>query len=611
MLQTMRDNAQGIVAKIIVFFIIFVFALWGVESIVNLGGGEKPLAEVGGKEITEAEVQRTVEQQKANLRRQFGEQFNEDLFNDGMLRQSAIEQLIQRKVELVQAEKMGLHASPQQIDETIVGIPAFQLDGKFNKDQFRSVLAMNGWTPMTFRSSLSEDIVANQLSIAITQSDLAMPFQVRLNGMLDGERRSLSWVEFKASDLIAEVNLTDEEVQAAYDNSKNRYQTPELVSIRYVGLERDAIAATMSVTDEEIQQAYADYLNQLKDKEQRRASHILLEVNDQRDDATTQALAAEIEKRISNGEDFNALAKEFSDDIGTKAKGGELGFASKGAYVEAFDNALYSMNKGEVSAPVKTEYGYHIIKLVDIKGATADTLDAKRPELEQWIRGEKAQQHIAEQTQELTNLAFSASNIDEIAAAMGLKTETSDFFTRDSGEGIAANAEIRAEAFADNLLIDREVSQIVETGNGTYVFVVDAHKEAETLPLAAVRSQVEMLLKREKALDIARERANKVVDGEQTPDNWKAATVSFRQSGDVPREAQQRAFAMAANQKEAVEVSGGVAVIRVDEIAVPEMADLLVSDDQRNQALSRTGRNGMVSFRKWAEENTEIVKPGA
>jgi peptidyl-prolyl cis-trans isomerase D len=610
MLQTMRDNAQGIVAKIIVFFIIFVFALWGVESIVNLGGGAEPLAEVGGKEITEVEVQRTVEQQKATLRRQFGEQFDENLFNDGMLRQSAIEQLIQRKVELSQAESMGMYASPAQVDEAIIGIPAFQLDGKFNKEQFRSILAMNGWTPLTFRASLAQDIISNQLNTGLSQTVIAAPYQVRIGAMLDNEMRSFSYFQLNARDLMADIKLTDDEVLAAYEASKSRYLSPETVSIRYVGFNRKDVAATMEVSDDDIQHAYADYLSQLAEKEQRNASHILLEVNDKRDDAATQKLAAEIEDRLAKGEDFAALATEYSDDIGTRNNGGELGFAARGSYVEPFENALLGMKEGEISAPVKTEFGYHIIKLLAIQGADAESLEQKRPELEAWIRNEKAGQHIAEQTQELTNLAFSASGIDEIAANLGLKAQVSQSFTRDSGDGIAADANVRTEAFADNMLNDHEISQAIETEDGVYVFAVEKHQEAETLPLDVVRTRVESQLKREKAMALAHSRADEIVAGTTTATEWKTVSTGYRQTSDAPREAQARAFAMKKGEVDAVEVNGGVTVVRVDDIQVPAMADLAVSDEGKDSVLNRSARSAMLSFRKWAEDHTEIKRPG-
>ena len=611
MLQTMRDNAQGIVAKFIVFFIIFVFALWGVESIVNLGSGSEPLAQVGGQEITEVEVQRAVEQQKATLRRQFGEQFDESLFNDGVLRQSAIEQLIQRKVQLVKAHEMGLYASPAQIDEAIVTIPAFQLDGNFNKEQFRSILAMNGWTPLTFRENLSQDLITNQLNAAVSQTAIAAPYQVRLAAMMDGEMRSISWVQLNARDLADSISLTDDEVLASYEATKNLYQTPETVSVRYVGFSRKDLAASMEVSDDELKQAYNDYLHQLSEKEQRNASHILIEVNDSRDDAAAQALAADIEKRIAAGEDFAKLATELSDDIGTRNQGGELGFAARGAYVEAFDNVLFGMADGSVSEPVKTEFGYHIIKLLGIKAADADSLDAKRDELTAFIRNEKAQLHIAEQSQELTNIAFSASGIDDIADALGLKSEVTAPFTRDAGEGIAANASVREAAFADSVLQDREVSQVLETEDGVYVLAVESHKDAETQPLADVRKRVESRLKREKALELARQKAEAIVKGTESVAEWNTVTVNARQNSDLPREAQAKAFAMAKDAVLVADVNGGVAVVRVDAIQVPDMADIAVTDDGKLAQLSRSSRQGMISFRKWAEANSEIKRPGA
>ena len=190
MLQTMRDNAQGMIAKIIVGFIIVVFALWGVESIVSIGSGTSATASVNGEDITEEDIVRTVEQQKANLRRQFGDQYDENLFNEQFLRQSALEQLIEQKIALVQAQELGLRASPRSIDETIVTIPAFQLDGRFNREQFQNVLRINGMTPLMFRASLAEDIITNQARAAFILSSLETPFSARLSEALNQEERT-------------------------------------------------------------------------------------------------------------------------------------------------------------------------------------------------------------------------------------------------------------------------------------------------------------------------------------------------------------------------------------------------------------------------------------
>jgi len=288
----MRDNAQGMIAKVIVFFIIFVFALWGVESIVSLGGGTPATATVGDQEVTEADIVRTVEQQKANLRRQFGEQYDENLFNEKFLRQSALEQLIEQKVALVQADKLGLRAASSAIDETIVTIPAFQQDGRFDKEQFQNVLRMNGLSPLTFRASLADDIKTNQARAAFVLSSVETPFAVQISEALNNELRTFSFYEVNAKDLEASIELSDDDIQLAYEANKDRYKTEEQVRIQYVQLKRADIAAKQDVSEEELQAAYLDYQSRELAKEQRSSSHILIEANDDRNDADALALAS-------------------------------------------------------------------------------------------------------------------------------------------------------------------------------------------------------------------------------------------------------------------------------------------------------------------------------
>ncbi|MDP2546704.1 MULTISPECIES: SurA N-terminal domain-containing protein [unclassified Oceanobacter] len=611
MLQTMRNSAQGIIAKVIVFFIILVFALWGVEGIVNIGSGETPVAEVGGVEILEPDIQRLIEQQKANLRRQFGEQFDENLFNDQLLRESALDQLIQQRVDAVQADRFGLYASTSVVDQAIVNIPAFQLDGRFNKEQFLSVLRMNGWTPLTFRASLGEDLKVNQAQQALTMTSIPTPYQTRLSAMLNGELRTVSYVEIRAQDLMDDIELSDEDVQTYYDDNSSRFQSPEQARIRYVGFDRAALAAAEEVSEDEIKAAYDDYLNELSAKEQRSSRHILVEVSDERSSEEALAKANELKAELDAGADFAELAQTSSDDIASGSSGGDLGYISHGTFVPEFETALFAMQQGDISEPVKTEFGYHIIQLLDVKASESDTFEQQHDELAEYIRNEKAGLRIAEQTQELSNLAFSSDSVDEIAAVLGLTVQESGLFTRDFGEGLAANDAVRQQAFAENLLLDRELSELVETEQGVYVFAVSEHEEPRTLPLEIVRQQVENLLKRDRASELADTIAAQIAAGEQESDAWTSVEVTYDQTTDLPREAQSRAFALQQGVVAVVDVQGGAAVVRVDDIQVDDLADLTVSAEEKGLLENRAARANIASYRKWAQDNIEIKRPGA
>ena len=229
MLQTMRNNAQGTLAKIIVGFIIIVFGLWGVESIVTMGSGEQAAVEVDGVQIKEADIARAIEMQRANLSRQFGDQFNEDIFNDQFLRQAAIEQLINEKVSLNQAQKFGFAASTRMVDETIVSIPAFQDNGRFDREQYQDVLRMNGMSPLQFRNALAGDIVVNQAQAGFALSGFAMPFSTQYKVALDAEERTFEYVELEAKAFKEKVSLSAEEIEQAYNSSLERLDRKSVV----------------------------------------------------------------------------------------------------------------------------------------------------------------------------------------------------------------------------------------------------------------------------------------------------------------------------------------------------------------------------------------------
>lgn len=611
MLQTMRDNAQGMIAKVIVFFIIFVFALWGVESIVKLGGGTPAAVTVGGEDISEADIARLVEQQKSNLRRQFGDKYDENLFNEKFLRESAVEQLVDQKIALVQANKMDLYASTQQIDETILTMPAFQLEGRFSKDQFQNVLRINGLSPMAFRGMLSDDIKSNQVRAAIILSSVETPFAVQVSEALNNELRTFSFHEVNAKDLEAGITPSDDEIAAYYESNKDRYRTEEQVSVRYTELTKADIAAKQEVSDEEIKQAYDEYRVSETAKEQRHASHILIEANDERDDAAAEKLAGEIHDRIVKGEDFAALAKEYSDDIGTRNKGGDLGLAAKGAYVPEFEQALFALKKGEVSAPVKTEFGYHVIRLDDVVAAKVKPLDEVKAQLVADVQQAKAEAVYAELMQELSNISFSAESVDAVASALKLKAEDTALFTRNKGDGIALNETVRQAAFSDKVLLDKELSDVIETADGAIVLAVKDHQEASVLPLDVVRPQVVAVLKQQGAAEKAKQIADSIAGGETSVDDWKTVSATYNQSTDAPRAAQQKAFGLVVDAKEAVKTPGGYTVVTVKSVENKDWKEMVMNDESKEAGRAQNSRADMMSYQSWAKSVVEVKRNGA
>ncbi|MEC7546675.1 MAG: SurA N-terminal domain-containing protein [Pseudomonadota bacterium] len=604
MLQTMRNNAQGIIAKIIVGFIIIVFALWGVESIVNLGGGERPVATVGDYEITRVQVQQKVAEQKNQLRRQFGDQYDEGLFNEKFLEQSAVEQLINERVAQTQADKLDLYASTSEIDQMIINTPAFQTAGQFDKEQFQLVLRMNGYSVAQYRAMLADSVRQNQVRAAFMLSTIDTPFEMQLRQALENEQRTFAYATVNASDFTDVVEVSDEDIQAYYDENVSRFLTPERARIRYVLLSREMIQDGQEVTDEDLEIAYSDYVADLSANEQRESAHILFLTED-RSEAEAIELAEAARVRLDNGESFAVVAADVSEDGGSADMGGSLGINPRGAFDPAFDEALFALEEGDVSGPVVTEFGVHLIKAVSVEAVDTPALADVRDELVDVVKAEKAGFLFAERSQELANSAFSAETIEELAENSGLTVLESDYFTQTAGTGIAEADQIRRTAFDENMKLDRELSDLVEVEQGSLVFVVDDYQDARAKPLEEVRAQVVAALTSQKSLELASDKAEQMLSGDVSVD-WTEVTTTLRQATEAPRAAQQKAFALAEGESDIVSSPAGYTLVKVNSVDQKSWEDMAVTDDLRNAVRNQAARDDMVSYQAWSKANTEI-----
>lgn len=609
MLQTMRNNAQGTLAKIIIGFLVVVFALWGVESIVSIGSGEVAAVEVEGQKITEMDIERAVDRQRLMLSRQFGDQYNADLFNDQFLRQSAIEQLINERVTVFQAKKLGLIAAPRTVDEMIVQEPAFQQDGRFDGTVFRDVLRMNGLTPVMYRDALANDLIVNQAQAGFALSSIATPFAVQLGMSLEQEQRTFSYYEIKVEDLLAEITPAESEIEQAYEFFKEQFRTPEKVAVQYVEVKLEEVAASLEISAQDIEQAYQDYTRRQSMMEQREASHILLEL-DKRTLVEARALAEQIKQRIEAGESFTELAQQYSDDIGSKNEGGRLGLSPRGSFDEAFDNALYSLPEGDVSTPVETEFGIHLIRADRIVAADIEPLEAIQEALAQDVRLQKAREDYEQRIMDLSDAAFSVDSIAELAEQLQLPLQQSALFTRDAGEGVGENEQVRDTAYADNILYAKELSPMIELNNSALVLAVNEHQEESYLTLAEVRDQLVAQVKQQQALALAQQRIAAIAEGEQQV-QWAEVTTAYAQSSEAPLSVQQRAFSVPIEVREQVQTQQGFAVLEVSAIETKPWQQIEVADEQSRLAQMFSGRVDLFSYQNWARNATKVKIKGS
>ncbi|TLG90652.1 peptidylprolyl isomerase, partial [Pseudomonas edaphica] len=344
MLQNIRDNSQGWIAKTIIGIIVALMAFTGIEAIFQASGNNKQdVAKVNGEEITQTELGQAVDMQRRQLMQQLGKDFDASLLDEKLLREAALKGLIDRKLLLQGAADSKFGFSEAALDQVILQTPEFQVDGKFSAERFDQVIRQLGYTRMQFRQMLTQEMLIGQVRAGIAGSGFVTDAEVLAFARLEKQTRDFATVNIKTDP--AAVKLTDDEVKAYYDKHAKEFMTPDQVVIDYLELKKSSFFDQVTVKDEELQAAYQKETANLA--EQRRAAHILIEVNDKTTDAQAKAKIEDIQARLAKGEKFDALAKEFSQDPGSANNGGDLGFAGPGVYDPDFETALYALNKDQ------------------------------------------------------------------------------------------------------------------------------------------------------------------------------------------------------------------------------------------------------------------------
>ena len=473
---------------------------------------------------------------------------------------------------------MGYRVSDLDIARQIEALPELQVDGKFSRDRYAALLAAQGRSEAQFEQEFRRDIQVAQLRNGIAISSFATPGELGRRIALEGETRDIDYFTIAAAQFAADVAVSPGEVQAYYDANKADFITPETVSVQYVALKAADVAATVEVTDEALHQYYDQVApERYTDAERRRARHILIEAGS--DDAAAKQKADEVMAKAKAGEDFGKLAGEYSNDPGSKARGGELGWATRQSFVQPFADALFAMQVGEISGPVKTQFGYHVIQLEEVQPARQRSFDEVRAELEADYRSEQAQSLFYERSQQLADDAFaSLSELESVAQKHGLKLLTLDGFTRQGSGPFAGNRKVIDAVFSDEVLQQRQNSPAVNvTDDEVAVFRVTDYKPAASRPLEEVRTEIEATLRdqasRKAAEAAALADASRINSGTAfavVADEANAvpngATTVNRTTEDIPAALRKAVFT--AGRPAPGKATGGTAVLSNGDVAV-------------------------------------------
>ena len=622
MLQNIRDNSQGWIAKTIIGVIVALMALTGFDAIFQATTHKNEAAKVNGDEISQNELSQAVDMQRRQLMQQLGKDFDASLLDEKMLRESALKGLIDRKLLLQGAEQAKFSFSEAALDQVILQTPEFQVDGKFSSERFDQVIRQLGYSRMQFRQMLAQEMLIGQLRAGVAGSGFVTDAEVLAFARLEKQTRDFATLNVKADP--AAVKLTDDEVKAYYDEHAKEFMTPDQVIIDYVELKKSSFFDQVAVKDEDLQAAYQKEIANLS--EQRRAAHILIEVNDKTTEAQAKAKIDEVQARLAKGEKFEALAKEFSQDPGSANNGGDLGYAGPGVYDPAFEKALYSLSKDQVSEPIRTDFGYHLIKLLGVEAPEVPTLASLKDKLTRDLKAAQVEQRFVEATKQLEDSAFEASDLAQPAADLKLTVHTSKPFGREGGEGVAANRAVVTAAFSPEVIDEGANSTAIELDPETVIVLRSKeHLKPAQLPLESVSAAIRTQLTKEHASAEAKTRAEKLIadlrDGKAPLDkaidgqNWKITEAATRGQEGVDPAVLQALFRMpkpAAKDKPTFSSvtlpDGSLMIVRlngVNEAAAP-------TDEEKAQyrrfLASREGQQDFAAYRKQLEAEAKIER---
>jgi peptidyl-prolyl cis-trans isomerase D len=468
------------------------------------------IASVEGRDITAGEFRRTYQAQVQAYRAAYGANMSEQLLKQLGVEQQILQQLVEERAALAEADRLGIRVSDEEVRRRILSMPAFQENGQFIGEQrYQQVLRMARvpLTPSEFEDNVRRELTVEKLRAAITDWLSVPDKELEQEYRRRNDKVKLALVSFTTDSLRKDVTATDAEVSGYFDAHKPDFRIPEKRKIRYLLVDIEALRAKVNPASAEIERTYNNNIDQYTTPEQVRASHILLKTEG-KDDATVKAKAEEVLKQARSGADFAALAKKYSEDEASAKQGGDLDYFGKGRMVPEFDQVAFSLEPGKISDLVKTQYGYHIIKVVDKKPSTTRTLQEVRQQIADQLAYERAQAQAGDLAETLEKEISKPADLDRVARARGLQVQESGFFARDEPIlGLGASPEAAQRAFD---IKQGEVAGPVRTGRGFAFLTVVARQDGYVPKLDEVKDRVRDEVIKLKAREASRQKAETI-----------------------------------------------------------------------------------------------------
>ncbi|HEY8938667.1 MAG TPA: SurA N-terminal domain-containing protein [Cellvibrio sp.] len=620
MLQNLRDNSRGVISFILIGFLVIIFALTGVEALFNWDTSASQAAKVNGEVITETDVARAIGNQKQQMINTYGDQIPAEFLSDEYLRKPVIENLVQRKVLFQAADNSGMVIGSNYLHEQISNSQQFKSEtGVFDNNRYQQLLRSMGYTHGTYSKLLSEELVINQLQSGVSTTAFTTPAQLNDVVALSFQSRDISYVILPSAKIREGVVINDDEIQAYYGANQQIFTSDEQIAVDYISLSVAELAKGVSVTEEQIRKQYEQNLTSFVAATERHAAHILIENNNAEKIKT-------VSDKLAAGEDFAKLAKEYSDDLGSKEQGGDLGFSKGDAFPAEFETALAALKIGQVSAAVKTDAGTHFIKLLAEKGAEPPSFDEQKASVEEQLKRAEAETLFVAQLEKLRDLAYNAENLADVAQELGVKVQNSGLFERNKGKDLLANPKVAAAAFSDEVLQQGNSSEVIEIDSSNVVVLKKTdYKPKQVKPIADVREQIINTLKDQKARTLLNDQAAKLIADLKANGKFdelsKANGVELKQvkavtrsNAEVDADVLRYAFSMSKPQAGSSSYgsvptsSGDLAVVVLEAVTAGSFDK--VTAEQKTAIVAQLGniygRNDFASFQKFLKDSAEI-----
>jgi len=553
MLQKIREKITGWVAGVILALLAFVFAVWGID----IGFSNQSVAAVvNGDKIPIGPVRQAIQNQLSQFQQAYGTDVPKAV--EEQIRDGVIEGFVRNRLLTQRIREEGYRVSNEALSESIRQMPSFQVNGEFSLDAYQAMLANVGYSPTSFEVEQRRNLEISQLQSGILSSAFITPGELERWVRIDRERRDVAWLVIPVERFTDEVEIADQQVAAEYESHPERYMSPETVDIDYLEISLDDIIPTVTVTEEQLKDFYETEVSRdpqmFTTPEQRRARHILVAVDEDTDDEQALEKARAILERLRGGEDFAEVARETSDDSGSASLGGELGWVERGMMVAPFEEALFAMQPGEISEPVKSPFGYHIIELENVQPGDVKTFEEARDDLLVEYRHRTAEDIFYSKAERLYEMTFeSPDSLEPAAAELDLQIKHIDRMPRSGGSGLAANPKVIDAAYSVAVLDERENSEPIEVEDGHVVVLrVSAHNEAAAQPMAEVRDNIVNRLKREAARERTGETGAQAVTRLENGESPETVAESFDAQFNETRAVSRNATEVPALIKEAV-----------------------------------------------------------